>query len=468
MSKLDSSLESSLGLLHIAPSTSISAPLPPLSPLNSVPRTGQLAPQKDTKTELDGLSVRERALKLQNSRVGLGPTLPLEPSLDQFRRTRPDPKPRRGIPRRPEMSLSLLLGDKARRKDDSFGVFGKFIDVQNGSLVFNGKASIHLHGVKFSSGEAIRILTNDLAVQEELGRGNYGTVSKALHQPTNVIMAMKEVKLELDEKKLRQILMELDVLHKCNSPFIVDFFGAFFVEGAVYMCIEYMDGGLLDQIYSGGLSEVQIAYVAECVVRGLKELKDRHNIMHRDVKPTNILVNTEGKVKLCDFGVLGNLVMSKARTQIGCQSYMPPERISLGAASQGEYTVQLDVWSLGLSLVEIAIGRYPYPPAKGIFEQLNYIVNDEPPTIPKNMPFSDDMRSFIRLCLSKKPELRPGYSELLEHPWLVKIRKEHFADNYKTMEQEFAVFVKQMLKKNEKKKFAQKETEYGKLNGSFR
>ena len=191
-------------------------------------------------------------------------------------------------------------------------------------------------------------------------------------------MAMKEIRLELDEAKFSAIIMELDILHRCTSPFIVDFYGAFFQEGAVYMCMEFMDGGSIDKLYGDGIPENVLRKVTLSTMMGLKSLKEDHNIIHRDVKPTNILVNTRGQVKICDFGVSGNLVASIAKTNIGCQSYMAPERIASGGVAQagaagGSYSVQSDVWSLGLSIVECAMGRYPYPPEtyNNIFSQLN-------------------------------------------------------------------------------------------------
>lgn len=278
---------------------------------------------------------------------------------------------------------------------------------------FKNKAVIHGGGIEFSSGHSFSISLDEVDLLDELGKGNYGTVYKVRHSRphlrkpglglrgivsrppgqegsntpstkkqdnlSGVIMAMKEIRLELDETKFAQIIMELDILHRCISPFIIDFYGAFFQEGAVYICVEYMDGGSVDKLYEQGIPENILRKITLSTVMGLKTLKDEHNIIHRDVKPTNILVNTRGQVKICDFGVSGNLVASIAKTNIGCQSYMAPERIAgggmqqSGASSSGTYSVQSDVWSLGLSVIECAIGRYPYPPEtyNNIFSQLH-------------------------------------------------------------------------------------------------
>lgn len=307
-----------------------------------------------------------------------------------------------------------------------FANYSKYVDIKSGSLNFAGKASLHSKGVDFLSGLSFRISLDQLEFVEELGHGNYGSVLKVIHKPTGVLMAMKEVRLELDEQKFTQILMELEILHNCDSPYIVDFYGAFFVEGAVYMCMEYMDAGSLDNIYGNGhgiTDEPSLAYIAESIIRGLKELKDTHNIIHRDIKPTNILVNTHGKIKLCDFGVLGNLVASLAKTNIGCQSYMAPERIRGVNPDDATYLVQLDVWSLGLTLLEVAAGHYPYPGDTygNIFSQLSAIVDGEPPRL-DTASYSKDAQAFVRLCLAKNPKLRPSYAALLNGPWLTSFR----------------------------------------------
>ncbi|EPS25625.1 hypothetical protein PDE_00559 [Penicillium oxalicum 114-2] len=348
--------------------------------------------------------------------------------------------------------------EQSQNGDSAFSKYSEFIDTKAGTLNFKNKAILHGGGVEFSSGHSFKISLDEVDRLDELGKGNYGTVYKVRHSrphlrkpglglsgivsrpvgqgddtPTNgshdnlsgVIMAMKEIRLELDEAKFAQIIMELDILHRCISPFIIDFYGAFFQEGAVYMCVEYMDGGSIDKIYEGGVPENILRKVTLSTIMGLKALKDEHNIIHRDVKPTNILVNTKGQVKICDFGVSGNLVASIAKTNIGCQSYMAPERIAgggmqqSGAPSAGTYSVQSDIWSLGLSIIECAMGRYPYPPETftNIFSQLHAIVHGEPPTLPAD-GFSDSAHAFVRACLDKIPKNRPNYNMLLRHPWL--------------------------------------------------
>lgn len=306
-------------------------------------------------------------------------------------------------------------GETAAAQDtgSQFGKFANIVDTQKGTLTFKDKAVVHSSGIDFSNGTTFSISLDEVDTLEELGKGNYGTVfrvrharpkmrkpgqglrgsmqrqlstainaldeSKSTSGTTGLVMAMKEIRLELDDAKFAQIVMELDILHRCLSPFIIDFYGAFFQEGSVYICLEHMDGGSIDKLYGDGVPEGVLRKITLSTVMGLKYLKDEHNIIHRDVKPTNILVNTKGQVKICDFGVSGNLVASMARTNIGCQSYMAPERISgggmasAGAISTGSYSVQSDIWSLALTIIECALGRYPYPPEtyNNIFSQLS-------------------------------------------------------------------------------------------------
>ncbi|KAK2464220.1 hypothetical protein APHAL10511_003677 [Amanita phalloides] len=369
-------------------------------------------------------------------RPTLDPPLPTPPSSMASRRMRPNfslrdiqsspAGPVAGGPAgaglgagRPSFDIDPPKRQPPSNFSSPFSNFSKIVD-PSGALNFKGKAVLHAAGVDFSNGVSFKINMEQMQLDEELGKGNYGTVKKVLHKPTNVEMAMKEIRLELDEAKLNAIIMELDILHRAVAPEIVEFYGAFFIESCVYYCMEYMDAGSLDKLQGAGVPEDVLGRIAGCMVRGLKFLKDNLQIIHRDVKPTNVLVNKRGEIKLCDFGVSGQLEKSLAKTNIGCQSYMAPERIKGDQNNLGTYTVSSDVWSLGLSMIEIGLGKYPYPPEtySNVFAQLTAIVHGDAPKLPSDR-FGKEACDWVASCLVKDPDGRATYKELLEMPFLV-------------------------------------------------
>ncbi|KAK2504919.1 hypothetical protein MC885_007536 [Smutsia gigantea] len=166
----------------------------------------------------------------------------------------------------------------------------------------------------------------------------------AYHVPSGKILAVKVILLDITLELQKQIMSELEILYKCDSSYIIGFYGAYFVENRISICTEFMDGGSLD-VYRK-IPENVLGRIAVAVVKGLNYLWSL-KILHRDVKPSNMLVNTRGQVKLCDFGVSTQLVNSIAKTYVGTNAYMAPERIS------GEqYGIHSDVWSLGISFME--------------------------------------------------------------------------------------------------------------------
>lgn len=156
--------------------------------------------------------------------------------------------------------------------------------------------------------------------------------------------------------------------------------------------------------------------IAEAVLGGLSYLYSAHRIMHRDLKPSNILVNSKGQIKLCDFGVSSELDGSIAETFVGTGTYMAPERI------QGSpYTVKSDVWSVGLSIMELAIGKFPFSGSaeddeaggpQGILDLLQQIVLEPAPKLPKSDAFPSILEDMVAKCLLKDPKERPTPKEL--------------------------------------------------------
>lgn len=158
----------------------------------------------------------------------------------------------------------------------------------------------------------------------ELGSGNGGVVMKVKHKSSGLIMARKLIHLEVKPAIKKQIIRELKVLHECNFAHIVGFYGAFYSDGEISICMEYMDAGSLDLILkkAGRIPENILGKITLAVLKGLSYLRDKHAIMHRDVKPSNILVNSNGEIKICDFGVSGQLIDSMANSFVGTRSYM--------------------------------------------------------------------------------------------------------------------------------------------------
>lgn len=189
----------------------------------------------------------------------------------------------------------------------------------------------------------------------------------------------------------KQILREINFNKRLTSPHICTYYGAFVNDSGdnISIAMEYCAGGSLDAIYKrvrslgGRTGEKVLGKVAEGVLKGLTYLHD-NRIIHRDIKPGNILLSKSGTVKLCDFGVSGDTgTKGDANTFIGTSYYMAPERIT-----GQSYTITSDVWSLGVSLLEVAQHRFPFPadgtemqPKAGLIDLLTYIVRQPKPVL---------------------------------------------------------------------------------------
>jgi mitogen-activated protein kinase kinase len=250
----------------------------------------------------------------------------------------------------------------------------------------------------------------------------------------------------------KQIARELKFSKLCVSDSICRYYGAFPDDrvGTINMAMEYCEGGSLDAVYKrtqhfgGRIGERALVPIVENLLQGLVYLH-QHRIIHRDIKPSNILFSRDGKAKLCDFGVSGNIgPKGDAYTCIGTSYYMAPERIC------GQtYTITSDVWSLGITLLEVAYSRFPFPmdgkesqSRLALLDFFAYIVGevvelkDEP-----NVYWSKELKSFVGYwyviispsfglfsviqsadlsipSLEKRQDQRWTPWLLLKHPWI--------------------------------------------------
>ncbi|KAM4535444.1 dual specificity mitogen-activated protein kinase kinase 6-like [Fundulus diaphanus] len=263
---------------------------------------------------------------------------------------------------------------------------------------------------------------DDLEQIEELGRGAYGVVDKMKHVPSGVIMAVKRIRATVNTLEQKRLLMDLDIsMRTVDCFYTVTFYGALFREGDVWICMELMDTSL-DKFYKKVIQKGQtipediLGKITVAIVKALEHLHHNLSVIHRDVKPSNVLINVHGQVKMCDFGISGHLVDSVAKTMdAGCKPYMAPERINPDLNQQG-YSVKSDIWSLGITMIELAILKFPYDSWGTPFQQLKQVVDEPSPQLPADR-FSPEFVDFISQCLRKKPGERPAYTELIQHPF---------------------------------------------------
>jgi len=259
--------------------------------------------------------------------------------------------------------------------------------------------------------------TKDFELVEKLGEGSYGSVWKAQHLKTGTVTAIKKVPVEND---LDEILNEIKIMKQCRSPYIISYYGSYFKENELWIVMEYCGAGSVSdlmRITDKRMSEDQIAVILKDALKGLIYLHSKRKI-HRDIKAGNILLNNKGEGKLADFGVSGQLsdTMAKRQTVIGTPFWMAPEVIQ-----EVGYDVKADLWSLGITAIEMAEGKPPYSnihPMRAIF----MIPSRPPPRLTEPEKWSKDFNDFVAQCLTKNPEQRPNATDLLKHSFIGKAK----------------------------------------------
>eukprot|EP00755_Sulcionema_specki_P012699 Sspe_Gene.52100::Locus_28877_Transcript_1_1_Confidence_1.000_Length_1351::g.52100::m.52100/K20603/MKK2; mitogen-activated protein kinase kinase 2 len=269
----------------------------------------------------------------------------------------------------------------------------------------------------------------DLRFGEVIGEGSQAKVRRVRHTPTRQYYAVKIITFgpDMTRKVLQTELSRCACIDK--HPNLVESLEAYFKEGFLMVLMEYMAFGTLANVmkraHESGKSvpEDVLSAIAEQVLQGLNHLHTGggtgNGLIHRDLKPSNLLVNSDGQVKISDFGVATFLSKQQkvAFTAVGSTAYMSPERV------RGDgYTTASDIWSVGVTLAELALGHFPIGTGKRTHKlfDLCSIIAEERAQVnwPEGVSLGPEFRDFVAKCMIQKPDLRPSAAELLDHPFV--------------------------------------------------
>ncbi|XP_032241097.1 myosin-IIIb isoform X3 [Nematostella vectensis] len=268
----------------------------------------------------------------------------------------------------------------------------------------------------------------DWQLVESIGEGTYGEVYKVRNVKTGEIAAAKVIDSILE--KIEEVLPELEILKKFSDhPNIAGFHGAFIQrdpnrQDQLWLVMELCRGGSVTNLVKNlikkgkSLEEDLVAYILHETLKGVEYLH-RKNVMHRDIKGANVMLTNEADIRLIDFGVSSELTnaLMKKNSSVGTPFWMAPEVIACEQQLDYSYDMRCDVWSIGITGIELADGVAPLSdehPMRALFK----IPRNKPPTMKHPEKWSHEYRDFIAHCLIKDFEERPFVSQLLQHPFL--------------------------------------------------
>lgn len=260
----------------------------------------------------------------------------------------------------------------------------------------------------------------DYSIRECVGKGTFGDVYKARIKKDNSIVAIKVIQLDETTEDINVLIQEIQFLSGLRSPFITKYLETFINGMSMWIVMEYCGGGSCGDLLKchKKLNEEVTAFIIRDVLRGLEYLHGQKKV-HRDIKLANILLTMDGRIKLADFGVSGEITMThlKRNTFVGTPFWMAPEVIT----RQKGYNEKADIWSTGITTIELVTGSPPlaeHNPLKILFE----IPKKKPPVL-TGLQFSENIKDFVKYCLVKDPTKRPSSSLLLHHRFVSNIKR---------------------------------------------
>ncbi|NXB01507.1 TAOK3 kinase, partial [Cnemophilus loriae] len=249
----------------------------------------------------------------------------------------------------------------------------------------------------------------------EIGHGSFGAVYFATNSHTNEVVAVKKMSYsgKQTNEKWQDIIKEVKFLQQLKHPNTIEYKGCYLKEHTAWLVMEYCLGSASDllEVHKKPLQEVEIAAITHGALQGLAYLHS-HSRIHRDIKAGNILLTEPGQVKLADFGSAS--IVSPANSFVGTPYWMAPEVIL--AMDEGQYDGKVDVWSLGITCIELAERKPPLFNMNAM-SALYHIAQNDSPRLQSN-EWSDSFRGFVDYCLQKIPQERPSSTDLLRHDFV--------------------------------------------------
>ncbi|KAF9083467.1 hypothetical protein BGX23_011471 [Mortierella sp. AD031] len=287
-------------------------------------------------------------------------------------------------------------------------------------------SSLNLPDDSFSSNP------EDYDIRHPIGYGSSAVVYNAYYKPLNKRVAIKVIDLDMFERnQIDELRRETQVMALCKHPNVLRVNGAFVADSKLYIVTPFLSAGscldIMRTAYPDGFDEVSIATILKQALQGLDYLHKNGHI-HRDVKAGNLLVDDDGSVFLADFGVSSSLMENGDRrgmrkTFVGTPCWMAPE-----VMEQAGYDYKADIWSFGITAIELATGHAPfakYPPIKVLMLTLS----NDPPTLDRESTkhrYSKSLKEMIDSCLQKDPTRRPSAEKLLSHSFFKQAKKKSY------------------------------------------